>query len=411
MRRTKLWVLVVLAQPCASMRVHTLRLSATQDGNALVLPRADGVRRSLSTTGSPAAFGGRSPPAKGWFDGSSIGGCVVRRFTDEMHGDRWMMWYAGRPQGFTEGVMPIATGCIGLAQSKDGLIWEKIAGDEAGGSCLAPNDDDWWWFDTTHVGVGDVHVMSNKMVQNNMGLYWMYFFGGDDREEVMGSSPPMVGAAMSIGVALSNDGLHWGRFEGEHASGAVLEPLDGQLFVGWPQVVLMSTDPDLYHMYFHALDRATGKFHIGLAKSTNGVNFEHAGYCLTPGSPATFDEGGVSARCVLRDPDDVTGWLMFYEAQNAQRRHSIGLARSSDGVVWNRVGNAPVFEPQEGSWDDGAVSRPCIVPLDDGSARLYYLGRALSQHESGAASQGIGVACSAGSDWTSWARVNPDAVL
>ena len=41
---------------------------------------------------------------------------------------------------------------------------------------------------------------------------------------------------MSIGVALSNDGIHWGRVEGEHSSGAVLEPNEGQLFVGWPQV-------------------------------------------------------------------------------------------------------------------------------------------------------------------------------
>ena len=45
-----------------------------------------------------------------------------------------------------------------------------------------------------------------------------------------------MGEAMSIGVALSNDGIHWGRVEGEHSSGAVLEPREGQLFVGWPQV-------------------------------------------------------------------------------------------------------------------------------------------------------------------------------
>jgi hypothetical protein len=60
----------------------------------------------------------------------------------------------------------------------------------------------------------------------------MYFFGGDANEVEGGGG---VGEAMSIGVALSNDGLHWGRVEGEHSSGAVLEPNEGQLFVGWPQ--------------------------------------------------------------------------------------------------------------------------------------------------------------------------------
>ena len=28
---------------------------------------------------------------------------------------------------------------------------------------------------------------------------------------------------MSIGLALSNDGVHWGRLEGDYASGAILE--------------------------------------------------------------------------------------------------------------------------------------------------------------------------------------------
>lgn len=45
------------------------------------------------------------------------------------------------------------------------------------------------------------------------------------------------GGRMSVGVALSNDGVHWGRIEGEHSSGAALEPREGETFVGWPQVM------------------------------------------------------------------------------------------------------------------------------------------------------------------------------
>ena len=40
-----------------------------------------------------------------------------------------------------------------------------------GGSCLGPNEGAWWCFDTKHVSVGDVNVLSSQIVQNNMGLY------------------------------------------------------------------------------------------------------------------------------------------------------------------------------------------------------------------------------------------------
>merc|ERR1719393_1232641 len=131
-----------------------------------------------------------------------------------------MMWYSGRSGQIADNVVQDTTGCIGLAQSTDGLVWERLAGDEVGGACLAPNDESWWCFDTMHVGVGDVHVFSSRMVQHNAGLYWMYFFGGDANEAEEGKG---LGAAMSIGLALSNDGVHWGRLEGDYASGAILE--------------------------------------------------------------------------------------------------------------------------------------------------------------------------------------------
>eukprot|EP00965_Chrysotila_dentata_P198554 6178866-Pleurochrysis_carterae.AAC.2 len=64
----------------------------------------------------------------------------------------------------------------------------------------------------------------------------MFYFGGDGNEVSLSeSAPPTVGANMRIGLALSNDGVHWGRVEGEHSSGAVLEPQQGQTFIGWPQ--------------------------------------------------------------------------------------------------------------------------------------------------------------------------------
>ena len=120
--------------------------------------------------------------------------------------------------------------------------------------------------------------------------------------------------------------------------------------------------------------------------------------------PAAFDAGGVSARCVVADPSGGGGLLMFYEGQSAERRHAIGVATSSDdGCTWERAANGQaVLEPaaETDAWDSIAVSRPWLVPLPDGSARLYYLGRGAD------GAQAIGVAQSNGADWLTWARIS-----
>ncbi len=390
--------------------------AALKVGPGLVLaPQRDGTRRKLRNAGAPVPVGEIPPPDGGWFDGQQMGSCVVKRFVDEMVGERWMMWYSARSDGFgaDQNLVSTPTGRVGLAQSTDGIVWERLAGDESAGSCLAPNDESWWAFDTTHVGVGDVHVRSSDMVQNSMGLYWMYYFGGNAEEQPQpGGAPPTTGGTMSIGLCLSNDGVHWGRVEGEHPSGALLEPLDGQTFVGWPQVEQMSESPEEWVLWYHARDEKDGQVAIGAAASANCIEWEHRGYCLTPGAAGAFDEASVYARCVVRDPASPArgsgkGWLMYYEGSDADGRAAIGLARSDDGLVWERTSSSPVLEPpaEPSAWDGGGVMTPWVVPLDDGSARMYYVGRALS------GARGIGMAASDGADWTRWTRCEaPPAV-
>ena len=154
----------------AALNVQS-KLTTAQRAGLLLSPQPAGVRKVLPGAGAPVPRGGVE--SDDWWDGATLGSCVVRRFTDEMAGDRWMLWYSGRSASFDSDVVPLATGAVGLAQSTDGVVWERLAGDEAGGACLVPNEDAWWGFDTSHVGVGDVHVMSSRVIQNGLGLYWM----------------------------------------------------------------------------------------------------------------------------------------------------------------------------------------------------------------------------------------------
>jgi lipoprotein-anchoring transpeptidase ErfK/SrfK len=93
---------------------------------------------------------------------------------------------------------------------------------------------------------------------------------------------------------------------------------------------------------------------------------------------------------------------MFYEAIDESRVHTIGMATSTDGLRWSKYrGGAPVFGPAgaAGAWDGKAVARPWVVPMEDGSARMYYVGRG-----EGGETQGLGMAVSEGEDWTKWTR-------
>ena len=66
---------------------------------------------------------------------------------------------------------------------------------------------------------------------------------------------------------------------------------------------------------------------------------------LTRGSAGSWDDQGIGEVSVVRAPDK---WLMFYEGlgPSATGGHlGFGLAASSDGVVWRKQGDQPVFTP------------------------------------------------------------------
>jgi hypothetical protein len=384
-------------------------------------PSAGDMRRQASGQLVP-------PPAGGWFDSKVVGGCAVMY---DQSADEWTMFYAGRPASFAADVAPIATGYVGIAKSKDGVSnWRRICADGPLGSCLAPAEDSGDAFDAVHVAVGDVTVDGSDALK-------MHYFGGGQESSSLGGPNPIRGMRMGISTCTSRDGgLTWCRDGTPGGSGsseygkAVLLPTEGaEMFIGWPTVprgggvgARDASEADVF--FYHACDLTSGgKFAIARATRGDDGQFrpDAAGYVLVAGSPGAFDAGGVSARSVLRHPVDPKRWLMVYEAQSEERKHSIGLAQSEDaGATWARVnGGESIFgpSPEPGAWDDGAVARPYVVFLphqgneesSDASrqgwprARMYYLGRSADGKR-----QGIGVAESVNGEWTKWRRVLPD---
>ncbi|MGB5834072.1 MAG: glycosyl hydrolase [Thiohalocapsa sp.] len=335
-------------------------------------------------------------PAGAWDDARVSGPSVLRNPDGS-----WSMWYYGRDSEFDREIN-LPTGRCGMAVSDDGLQWRRVAGPLTKGAVFEPHPDA-RRFDSSHVGVSDV-------VRRD-GLYWMWYLGGDHSRTMIGQFE-VKGLQLRPGCAISRDGLHWLRVEGPYR-GAMLDlgaPGEPDMAVcGWPQTICF---PDgVWRLYYHSLDPARMVFVVSVAESKDGLTWTRRGEVLGTGEPGAFDSLGVGTRHIIRHDGR---WLMFYEGVGEGGYRSIGLAESGDGLHWTR---RPGAEPDgsvfarapkdSGRWDAFAVGTPCVVPLPNGSLRLYYVGA--NETSAGFADelamvQQIGLAVSGGADYTQWER-------
>ena len=106
----------------------------------------------------------------------------------------------------------MSTGRLGRATSDDGLVFPPRAdGLGAAGSVLSASDD-WFAFDSGHVGLGDVLWGGDAQ--------FLYTYGGSNapvaRSELgLDGDGDVVGMDLKMGVCVSQDGVHWGRIEGD----------------------------------------------------------------------------------------------------------------------------------------------------------------------------------------------------
>ncbi|GBF93562.1 hypothetical protein Rsub_06282 [Raphidocelis subcapitata] len=376
--------------------------------------------------------------AEGSWDAGVVGNPVVRCYIGDNE-ERWFMWYSGASNGATSssgsgsddadedaaagpspppglaGVSPGAGG-VGVAVSSDGVSWTRGRGAVEGargaaraadvGLCLTPTGVDYWWtLDTAHLAVSDVQVFSNSSIQSGVGVYWMFYSGGDfspleapsGMPGAPGAGAALEGLRMRPGLAMSQDGRNWARIEGEHHTGALFDVGAAgewdELFVGHPTVI--AAGPKDMRMFYHSYDANKGRFVIGLATSPDGFKWTKKGPVFEGSrEPGAHDELGAAACQVIMDPDR-RRFIMLYEGIAADGTRSIGAASSADGKSkWTRLA-APLLEASAApaAWDAGGVGAPCAVPMAGGRWRLYYAGRASGGRGPGAW-EGVGMALS-----------------
>lgn len=361
-------------------------------------------------------------PSNSW-DDKEIGSPVVKRFLSDEE-ERWYMWYHGNS---TQNAG--SADSIGLAVSSNGIHWERGVGpvSSSGGVGLVMKcSQDWWAFDTTSIRPGEVVVMSSSKVRASSAVYWLYYSGfssekvdytDDDSLEFRLENPERFcldnvnsgdfdeGKIFKSlpGLAMSQDGRHWARIEGEHHSGALFDVGSERewdsMFIAGPRVVFHGNS-DL-RMYYHSFDVESGQFGIGIARSRDGINWMKLGRIIGGGKTSSFDEFGAINACVVRNNKDGK-YLMAYEGVAADGKRSIGLAVSPDGLKdWRRFQDEAVLEASvKDGWDNKGVGSPCLVQMDGevDEWRLYYRGFG----NGGRA--GIGMAISQGNDVSSFRR-------
>ena len=125
---------------------------------------------------------------------------------------------------------------------------------------------------------------------------------------------------------------------------------------------------EFYYLYYTGLDRAHRQ-QLGLARSRDGVHWEkHAANPILELGTDALDEGGLGEPAVF-EAGGVYWMLYTGRAWDEQRR--IGLARSEDGVAWKRV-SGWVFAGRE-DWDRKVVCDPTVL-VDGDVIRVWFGG-------------------------------------
>lgn len=175
--------------------------------------------------------------------------------------------------------------------------------------------------------------------------------------------------------AVSSDGTTWTK------KGIVFAP---QPAPSWEKSEVSPTsmhwDGSKWILYYHGGNN-TGPRAIGRATSPTGTGSftrDPVKPVLERGAPGAWDEAFVADAKVIPPwdgPDSL--WRMYYVGRTSAGNGRVGLATSSNGITFKKVGSAPVVGfGAPGAWDDGNIQ--AFTPEWDeelGMFRAWYVAR------------------------------------
>lgn len=212
----------------------------------------------------------------------------------------------------------------------------------------------------THGGPGepDSHDALNPSVVRQGAVYYNFYSGFD-------------GQVWRTILATSADGLSWKK------EGVVLapEPHSGEGgYIAANGSALFDSGEFWYWYQSGAKDTPR----IGLARSSDGRHWRKSKFPVIGYGPrGSWDERGLADPYVIKAG---AYFYLFYLGQDRARRQRLGLARSPDGEHWQKLRSSPILEPGPyGSFDEMGLGEPALW-VAHGYYWMLYTGR--DAHES-----------------------------
>jgi predicted GH43/DUF377 family glycosyl hydrolase len=202
-------------------------------------------------------------------------------------------------------------------------------------------------------GEGDSHDALNPSVVRRGAAYYNFYSGFD-------------GNTWRTILATSKDGLAWRK------EGVVLAP-EARFGEGGYIAANGSAlfDEGQFQYWYQAGRKEAPR--LGWARSSDGRNWRKARFPVMDYGPrGSWDERGLADPYVLK----VGRYLyMFYLGQDRARRQRLGVARSLDGEHWQKLRSNPILElGKYGSFDEMGLGEPAVW-IAHGYYWMLYAGR------------------------------------
>jgi predicted GH43/DUF377 family glycosyl hydrolase len=179
------------------------------------------------------------------------------------------------------------------------------------------------------------------------------------------------GRTWRTALAISQDGIRWQK------QGSVLEP-DPQT---WEGSYIAANGSALrvgsQFWYWYVSGPREGP-RLGLARSDDARTWrKEPAPVLNPGPYMSWDERGVADPYVIRSG----AWFyLYYLGQDRARRQRLGLARSTDGIHWEKLRTNPILElGGSGAFDENGLGEPAVWS-SNGFYWILYTGRDVAEN-------------------------------
>jgi predicted GH43/DUF377 family glycosyl hydrolase len=202
-------------------------------------------------------------------------------------------------------------------------------------------------------GEWDAVDVLNPSVVRQGDAYYNFFSGFD-------------GKTWHTGLAVSADGVRWSK------EGKILSPETGS-WEGNAIAANGSAFADESGILYYYQAGVGNRVEIGLARSRNGHQWERNGPpVLAVGPWGSWDERGVADPYVIRAGEN---YYLFYLGMDRAQRQRLGVAESRDGVTWHKLRSNPILElGAYGAFDARGLGEPAVWTAH-GYYWMLYTGR------------------------------------